>query len=71
MVVNVLHRRCQSTKSISILLKIRKDIFRATSILMSANRKVFLKTQNLFSLSFTEKEVITILKMSILEPSIF
>lgn len=58
-------------KFISTLLKIKKNISNTMSILILANKKVFLKNQSLFASSSIENDVITIPKISKLEPLIF
>lgn len=53
----------QSLKLIWILLKIRKNISKAISILLLDNNKFFLKTQDFLSLLSIGKETIIILKV--------
>lgn len=59
------------TNSMSILLRDRKDIFRTTSMLMSANKKISSKNLICSSLSTTEKPVVIILFVFKGKPSIF
>lgn len=49
-----------SMKLILPLFKVRNNIFREIFILMSINKKVSSKNQNLLFISFTKKEAITI-----------
>lgn len=58
-------------KLILALLRIRTNILRVMMMLMSANKKVFLKNQDFLFLSSTKKGGITISKISSLMPSIF
>lgn len=58
-------------KLTSTLFKMRKDIPRVTSILISANKNVFSQKWDSPSLFYTKKKAITMLKISSLTPSIF
>lgn len=60
-----------SIKLVLTLIKMRKDISKATSMLIPTNRSIFSKNQNFSSLSSTKKETITILKDLNLLLSIF
>lgn len=53
------------------LLKVKNNILKAISILMTANKKVSSKNQDFLSLLSIKKEAITILKVSSLLPLIF
>ncbi len=55
----------------SILKKIRKNIFKITFMLISINKKVSLRNQTFLSLFWTKKPVITILLIIRVKPSIF
>lgn len=70
-VVYNLYLSFQSLKLTLTFLKVKKSIPRATSMLVSANKKVSPKKQDLLSLLSIKKEVITILKVSNLLSSIF
>ena len=58
-------------KSISTLLKVKKEMFIAISMVISANGNISSKKRDLSFLSSTKKETITILKLSSFEASIF
>ena len=59
-------------KFILIFLKIKKNILRAISMLISANqKKIFFRKQDFSFLSFIEKETITIPKISSFDLPIF
>lgn len=58
-------------KFISKLLKIKNSIFKATFMLISANRKVFLKNQDFSTLSSIKKDTIIISKILSLKLLIF
>lgn len=57
-VVYNLQLRFQLIKLTLTLLKVKKDIFKAISILKLANKKVFLKNQDFPSLFFIKKNII-------------
>ena len=53
------------------MLKVKNDVFKTTSLLMSANKKVSWKKQALTTSSSTWKLAKTILNVLRVEPSIF
>ena len=61
-VVYIFHLKCQMIKSILTLFKIKKDIPRAISILMSINKKIFFKNQDFLFVSSIENETMITLK---------
>lgn len=66
-----LYLSSQLMKLTWILVKVRKDILTIITMLISTNRKVFLKKRNLSSLFFIKKKTIIIAKISSLLSLIF